>query len=177
MACVTTLRCLSVWMDAQRTMVAVDLPVAARRPSQCCMHHPRRFSLRPWREASCPRGALPSRPWHGQRDQTAWTCQQAPNAASEQFLRSRLLRRLRSATYKTFVAPVDRADHQGPGCAGTAPMACATALRCLGLWPDTERILGAVDLLSAARWPSQCLVAPLVRTTRCIQKLPLRGSS
>ena len=54
--------------------------------------------IRPCREAASPRVVPPPRPWHGQRHQTAWTCQRAHDAALEQFPRFRLLRRPRSAT-------------------------------------------------------------------------------
>ena len=156
MACSTVPYCLGVWRDARCTPCAVTTPSATRKPAQHCLQHPRPFLYRAWRWAASPRVALPPRPWDGQRHQAAWSCLRAPSAACLQFLPSSSLRQLRTATSKTSVAPMDRGGHQGPGCAGTAPMACATALRCLGVWMDTQCTLGAVESLVAARWPSQC---------------------
>ena len=112
MACATSLRCLGVWMDTQCTLGAVEPPVAARWPSQCCWQHPRPLLIRPWRDAVSPRVALPPRPWDGQRHQAAWSCLRAPSAACLPFLPSSSLRQLRTATSKTFVAPLDRARRQ-----------------------------------------------------------------
>ena len=88
---------------------------AACWPAPCLQYgvqHPRPFLLRPWREAIGPRVALPSRPWHVLRHQVACTCGWAPQAALLQLLPARLLRGLRSATWKTVVAPVARAPVQ-----------------------------------------------------------------
>ena len=149
-----------VWMpNAPWARLTPLLLPAAPRSAACTTQDPA-YSHRGASEALSPRVAQPSRPWHGQRDQTAWTCPHAPYAALETFLRSRRLRRLRSATSKTIVSPLDRADQQGPGCAGNAPMACGTALRCLGAWISTECTVGAVDLFSAARWLSQSCMHP-----------------
>ena len=132
-------------------------------PAQHCLQHPRHILYRAWREAVSPRVALPWRPWHGERRWAAWACGGAPNAALLQFLPSGLLRRSRSATSKTVVAPMARA--------GLSPRVALPS----GPWPVLRHCAAwaCTDRLDAPRVLSQpSLLPPSPRSTACNTRGP-----
>ena len=115
------------------------------------------FSARSPRR-KCPRVALPPRPWHCQRRRTAWACEGAPCAALLKFLPSGLLRRSRSATAKTVVAPMARAG-LSPRVAlpsGPWPVLRRRSAWACGEMPDAPRVLSRPSLLPASPRSTAC---------------------
>ena len=158
MACSTVPYCLGVWRDARCTPCAVRTLSATRKPAQHCMQHPRPVCIRPWREASSPKVALPPRPWDDQRRRTVWECTGAPCPALLKFLPSGLLRRSRCATPTAVVAPLARAGLSPRVALPSGPwpvLRRRTAWACCGT-PNAPRLLSRPSLLPASPHSTAC---------------------
>ena len=111
------------------------------------------------RPPALARVALPPRPWHGQPDQTAWTCQRAPNAALLQFLPAGLLQRSRSAPSQTVVAPMARAGLSPRVALPSGPwpvLRLCTAWACRRM-PIATRVQSRPSLLPASPRSTACI--------------------
>ena len=147
-----------MWRDANCTPCAVPTLSATRKPAQRCLQHPRPFLYRASGWAVSPRVALPPHPWHGQRRRSASACAWAPHAALLKFLTPGLLRRSRSATSKTVVAPMARAG-LSPRVAlpsGPWPVLRHRTARARGQRPDAPRVLSRPSLLPPSPRSTVC---------------------